>query len=44
MAVLFTSDLHLGHKHIIGLCDRNAENCSIEFETIEKMNDFIGGE
>ncbi len=41
MAVLFTSDLHLGHKHIIELCDRNAENCGIEFETIEKMNDFL---
>lgn len=25
-------------------CDRNAENCGIEFETIEEMNDFIGGE
>lgn len=39
--VLFTSDLHLGHKNIIQYCHRNATNCGIDFETLEEMDNFL---
>lgn len=39
--VLFTSDLHLGHKNIIQYCHRNATNCGVDFETIEEMDNFL---
>ena len=41
MAILFTSDLHLGHKNIISTCGRNAENCGQNFDTVEQMNVFL---
>lgn len=41
MAVLFTSDLHLGHRNIISTCGRNAESCGENFSTVEEMNDFL---
>lgn len=41
MAVLFTSDLHLGHANIIDSCNRNEETCGRNFATIEEMNDFL---
>lgn len=34
MAILFTSDLHLGHKNIIDACGR-------PFENIKEMNEFL---
>ena len=41
MAVLFTSDLHLGHANIILTCGRNLEGCGENFATVEEMNDFL---
>lgn len=41
MAVLFTSDLHLGHNNIIATCNRNEKTCGRNFSTIEEMNDFL---
>lgn len=41
MAVLFTSDLHLGHNTIIATCNRNEETCGRSFSTIEEMNSFL---
>lgn len=41
MAILFTSDLHFGHKNILETCHRNQESCGKDFETIEEMNDFL---
>lgn len=41
MAVLFTSDLHLGHNNIITICNRNEETCGKNFSTIEEMNEFL---
>lgn len=41
MAVLFTSDLHLGHNNIIVTCNRNEETCGKNFPSIEEMNDFL---
>lgn len=41
MAILFTSDLHLGHKNVIEFCHRNKENCGKNFETIEEMDTFL---
>lgn len=41
MAILFTSDLHLGHRNIISTCGRNAESCGENFSTVEEMNDFL---
>lgn len=38
MAVLFTSDLHLGHKNIIAICGRNAEHCGMNFISVEEMD------
>lgn len=41
MAVLFTSDLHLGHNNIITICNRNEKTCGKNFSTIEEMNEFL---
>lgn len=41
MAVLFTSDLHLGHANIILTCGRNLESCGKNFAAVEEMNDFL---
>ena len=41
MAVLFTSDLHLGHKNIIAICGRNAEHCGMNFTSVEEMDAFL---
>ena len=41
MAVLFTSDLHLGHANIILTCGRNLESCGENFAAVEEMNDFL---
>lgn len=38
MAILFTSDLHLGHRNIISTCGRNAKSCGENFSTVEEMN------
>lgn len=40
MAVLFTSDLHLGHANIILTGGRNLESCGENFAAVEEMNDF----
>ena len=41
MAVLFTSDLHLGHANIILTGGRNLESCGENFAAVEEMNDFL---
>lgn len=41
MAVLFTSDLHLGHKNVIEFCSRNKATCGVDFENVEEMDDFL---
>ena len=41
MAVLFTSDLHLGHDSIIVTCNRNEETCGRNFSCVEEMNEFL---
>ena len=41
MAILFTSDLHLGHANIISTCGRNHESCGKDSDTVEEMNDFL---
>ncbi len=41
MAVLFTSDLHLGHENIIATCGRNVESCGMDFDLVKDMNTFL---
>ena len=41
MAILFTSDLHLGHTNIISTCGRNAESCGKDFTSVDEMNTFL---
>lgn len=41
MAVLFTSDLHLGHKNVIEFCNRNKATCGVDFKNVEEMDDFL---
>ena len=41
MAILFTSDLHLGHKNVIEFCNRNKETCGMDFENVEQMDTFL---
>lgn len=41
MAILFTSDLHLGHANIISTCGRNYASCGEDFDTVEEMNEFL---
>lgn len=41
MAVLFTSDLHLGHEKVITMCRRNVENCGVDFASVSEMNTFL---
>lgn len=41
MAVLFTSDLHLGHENIIATCGRNVESCGMDFDSVKDMNTFL---
>lgn len=41
MAILFTSDLHLGHKNVIDFCNRNKKTCGVDFENVEQMDAFL---